>query len=648
MKLKRIIIIISVLFILNIFNVNALQECNYVPNMGVRTTPAGGGSDNWVYNYCSGSTLYEYSCINNNGETEYCYGENTGCRYGIKDSYSCGKSCSGRTCTRTCYAANCFNGQPNEGEQTLSLGWSGGTWGSCDASGCSSCNLNYRSSGGNCVLCDANEIIGVTCNDGENNDCDTYTDGADPDCVVCNPSNACAANTCTEQTCADNCGNVYSGTKNCACSSNCARGESCTSDVMCASNNCNPDHCCPTNYEWVGGECRAAQVDPCNVNSCGSRICGADPDGCGSCGGCPSGQSCSNGDCIVIPPDSCNVNSCGSRECGADPDGCGSCGSCSSGQSCNSNGQCDIIPLGPCDENGCGSRICGADPDGCGNCGTCPSGQSCDASGQCYSVNLCVGVTCPDWCKQWSTRLYDNGWCRPSDGACVYDRNDCSPTCGAGACAYGTCIGSTCTDACGTHSGKLVCSCDITSVSWNQVSASETANVGITVTGNTACNGKTVTFTVNEYDSTGNDPVQTQPSSKVFSGQATTIWKAEWQYDGDGNGEPPEYIVTATVAGDDSMQSSNQLQVFKWTCSFEDQQPSLKGELCCAGLWDSSDHCCQNEYHWNGNDCVIASQCTPPNSPGSCLGLEVCCDVNYGIATKDCLTIDEIIAPSLS
>ena len=78
-----------------------------------------------------------------------------------------------------------------------------------------------------------------------------------------------------------------------------------------------------------------------------------------------------------------------------------------------------------------------------------------------------------------------------------------------------------------------VCNCDITSASWDKTSATEGDSVGLTVNGNSNCNGKTVTFAVKEEDTLdADDDANSNPSSATFSNErATSSWTAEWQND---------------------------------------------------------------------------------------------------------------------
>jgi len=186
-----------------------------------------------------------------------------------------------------------------------------------------------------------------------------------------------------------------------------------------------------------------------------------------------------------------------------------------------------------------------------------------------------------------------------------------------------------------------LCPCDITSVTW-QSSALELDDVTINVNVN-FCEGDTITFFIQEYDTTGNDPINSQPlSATVSGGKAITHWITEWQYDGDGNGNPPEYIVRASAGSEDSMTSS-QMIVLPWPCSFEDQRPSQKEKTCCTNLWSSLDYCCPYLQHWNGNDCVAATQCTPIDK--ACAATTGCCNVNYGAPTTDCINNYRILQP---
>lgn len=115
-----------------------------------------------------------------------------------------------------------------------------------------------------------------------------------------------------------------------------------------------------------------------------------------------------------------------------------------------------------------------------------------------------------------------------------------------------------------TPSAPANIACALDSVSWSTTSSNLTVQEGtlvkITVNGNKGCIGKQVSFEVKEDDGLlGTNSVKSAPSPVTFSadGVATTSWLAEFQQDGIlGIDNPPEYFVTAAVAGNDTSVTS--------------------------------------------------------------------------------------------
>jgi len=180
---------------------------------------------------------------------------------------------------------------------------------------------------------------------------------------------------------------------------------------------------------------------------------------------------------------------------------------------------------------------------------------------------------------------------------------------GSGLCESGTppscddgdsCTQDFCNVATDSCEHVYIC-CDLTSAYWNQLTAIEGEVVGLTVTGDSNCEGKTIDFEVWEWDGVSNDPVVTNPVSAVFSGGiATSTWTAEWQDDWP---NIPEYYFVATVAGEDTIDSgADHLIVYQ--CSDGDED----------GYYDETDNCPI------GTDC---DDTNPTINPGAA---EICGD----------------------
>src|SRR3989344_5703362 len=100
-------------------------------------------------------------------------------------------------------------------------------------------------------------------------------------------------------------------------------------------------------------------------------------------------------------------------------------------------------------------------------------------------------------------------------------------------------------------------SCQFTSAVWSTTTTTEGNVVSLNVQGNN-CGGQAVSFVVWEDDTTGDDPVQTNPVSVSFSGNtATGTWVAEWQSDGFGN--DPEYYFDAQLTTDANIKARSNL-----------------------------------------------------------------------------------------
>ena len=148
--------------------------------------------------------------------------------------------------------------------------------------------------------------------------------------------------------------------------------------------------------------------------------------------------------------------------------------------------------------------------------------------------------------------------------------------------------------------------CVLTSASWSTLTATEGQAVNLNVQG-TDCDGESIAFEVLEYDVTsGDDPVNIEPSNVVFNGNsATGSWTAEFQDDGIGGGDP-EYHFIVTLVSDpgetiDSGTASDELLVVS-------EEPGDPGEEC-----DNINVC--NDYgdepSCTLDDCEVADNSVP-------------------------------------
>lgn len=99
--------------------------------------------------------------------------------------------------------------------------------------------------------------------------------------------------------------------------------------------------------------------------------------------------------------------------------------------------------------------------------------------------------------------------------------------------------------------------CVIDDVTWNKASAEEGSFVGINVTGNTDCLGRTVSFQVKKrLDDSGVNQDPIDATFADFGGEikAITSWQAEWFDDAGSN---PQYYVEATGGGDSRTSESS-------------------------------------------------------------------------------------------
>ena len=141
------------------------------------------------------------------------------------------------------------------------------------------------------------------------------------------------------------------------------------------------------------------------------------------------------------------------------------------------------------------------------------------------------------------------------DGICNGNENSqsCVRDCSASVCGDNICNATETINSCSVDCPLF---CDLTSASWSTNKSVEGEIVYFDVTGNN-CNLKTVSFEVKEYDILGNDRVKTNPLNLIFQGNSVKgSWIAEWQSEGAGESEPPEYYFTASVVGGNEQISS--------------------------------------------------------------------------------------------
>lgn len=266
------------------------------------------------------------------------------------------------------------------------------------------------------------ETPGFDCTDGADNDCDGFTDCADPDCAA-DPACACGNGICTPPenpcTCPPDCGlptatetglcadaidNDCDGPIDCA-DPDCAADPVCTcGDGSCTppENPCNcPADCGAPGPEGLGLTC-ADTVD----NDCDGFVDCADP-------GCFGNPACACGDGICTPPE--NPCTC-PADCG--PPTVSEFGLCADGL----DNDCD----GPID---CADPDCATDPAClCGN-GTCDPGENpCNCPADCgpVALNEVPGTSCTDG--------IDNDCDGPIDCADPDCTTDPACLCGDGIC----------------------------------------------------------------------------------------------------------------------------------------------------------------------------------------------------------------------
>ena len=141
------------------------------------------------------------------------------------------------------------------------------------------------------------------------------------------------------------------------------------------------------------------------------------------------------------------------------------------------------------------------------------------------------------------------------DGICNGNENSqsCVKDCSASVCGDNICNATETISSCSVDCPLF---CDLTSASWSTNKSIEGEIVYFDVTGNN-CNLKTISFEVKEYDIIGNDAAKINPLNVIFQGNSVTgSWIAEWQSEGAGESEPPEYYFTASVVGGNEQISS--------------------------------------------------------------------------------------------
>jgi len=322
-----------------------------------------------------------------------------------------------------------------------------------------------------------------TCADGWDNDCDTFFDINDTDCMQCIVNIDCEDfNACTTDTCVGGvCNNtpVANGT-GCNDSDLCTQTDTCQGGVCTGSNpvvctasdqchaagTCNPvTGACSNPPKPNGTPCDdsdlCTQTDTCQAGTC----TGADPvvctalDQCHNVGVCqpatgsctnpnkPNGTGCNDGD-LCTQTDTCQSGTC----TGSNPVVCtaldqchnvGVCqpatGSCTNpnkpnGTGCNDGDLCtqtDTCQSGTC--TGSNPVVC-TPLDQCHNVGICqpatgnctnpnkPDGTGCDDSDLCTQTDTCQTGTCTGSNPVVCTPLdqcHDAGICQPATGNCT-------------------------------------------------------------------------------------------------------------------------------------------------------------------------------------------------------------------------------------
>ena len=270
------------------------------------------------------------------------------------------------------------------------------------------------------------------CNDGLDNDGDTLTDLADPDCLTIATS---YERNCTPgSTCCDGSGHWLAAGTSCNDSNACTSGETCNASHQCTggATQCTPGStCCNGSGCWL-----AAGISCSDGNACtNGETCNASHLCLGGTLQCTPGSTCCDGSgCWLATDTSCNDGN-----------------ACTSGDACNASHQCTGVPQCTpgstcCDGSGCWL----ATDTSCNDHNVCTSGETCNASHQCTDgVFQCLpGSTCCDGsgCYQPAGTACPGGEC-DSQGDCV-----CTPNCSGKECGDDGCGGS-----CGSCSKSQTC-----------------------------------------------------------------------------------------------------------------------------------------------------------------------------------------------
>jgi len=295
------------------------------------------------------------------------------------------------------------------------------------------------------------EFPGLTCTDGINNDCDGQMDCEDPDC---RDDPICAGPVCGDGVCA-----TPAGENPCTCTPDCGPSEPEDHPAVCEDG---LDNDCDGAIDCADPEC--APFPPClgcNFNGLCEPSLGENPCNCADCAEAENHP--------IVCEDGLDNDCDGAIDC-ADPE-CAGTPTCPPG--CNFNGLCEP-PLGenPCNcadcaeaenhpivcedglDNDCDGAIDCADPE-CAGTPTCPPG--CNSNGLCeppLGENPC---TCPPDCGQAILEHPSQGNCQDGIDNNCNGLIDCAdPDCATDP----TCAGPVCGDGvCATPAGENPCTC---------------------------------------------------------------------------------------------------------------------------------------------------------------------------------------------